>query len=133
MTRNCAAFTFMLAFAFTTSAWAQEVAPAAPCYDQTGDELRTCLQEALQAEDAQVVTLPRCEGDDEAALLACNEERKAYQAILAELTQLPCAGFADEELTECQAANPPKKKKKGLSKHEGTKMERMSGTGEEDE
>lgn len=132
MTRFFAAFTFVLALAFTSTALAQEAAPAAPCYDQTGDELRTCLQAALQTEDAQVVLLPQCAGDDETALLACQEERKAYQAVLAELTSQPCAGFADEELAECQAANPPKKKK-GLSKHEGTKMERMSGTGEEDE
>jgi len=132
MTRFCVALTFVLAITFTTAATAQETAPAVPCYDQTGDELRTCLETALGVEDAPVVVLPKCEGDDEAALKACADERKAYQVVLAELTGLPCAGFQDEELAECQAANPPKKKK-GLSKHEGTKMERMSGTGDEDE
>ncbi len=133
--------TLLLALALTltcaTTAWAQdsEGQPESPCFDQDGDALKTCLQEAL---DRGVnIVVPPCLQEDEAEKGACIARRADYQRLLAELTGQPCAGFIAEEKQVCEAAQtteeaaPPKKK--GLSKHEGTKMERLEGTGDEDE
>jgi len=124
-----------LTLCLATTAWAQdseEPAGESPCFDQSGDELKTCLQEAL---DRGVnIVVPPCLQEDEEAKGACMARRADYQRLLAELTGQPCAGFIAEEKQVCesnQEAAPPKKK--GLSKHEGTKMERLEGTGDEDE
>jgi len=101
-----------------------------PCYTLAGDELRTCLEDALTRE--LKIVLPSCADADPADADACQVRRTEYQRILAELTGRPCAGLLGEELQHCEA-NAPAPKKKGLTRHEGTRMERMEGTGDEDE
>ena len=135
MTRLTLLLVFALTLMCASMAWAQDTeTPTAvsPCFDQEGDALKTCLQEAL---DASVnIVLPTCEEEDEAANGACVARRADYQRQLAELTGQPCAGFTAEEKQVCESSQEaPPSKKKGLSKHEGTKMERAPGTGDEDE
>lgn len=125
MKRIVGLVTFVLASALATAAWADT-----PCQDKAGDELKACLAEAV--ENSADIALPTCTDKEGDALTACKTAATAYQKALAEATGEPCAGFADEALTSCKDSKS-KKKGKGLSKHEGTKMERMSGAGEDDE
>lgn len=129
MTRMIVAVSFLAALACASGAWAQE--QPGPCLSLTGDELKACLEEAVTQETP--VVLPVCNEEDAAALEPCKAARAEFQKLLAEATGEPCAGFAGEELEQCQVAAEQPRKKKGLSKHEGTKMERIEGTGEEDE
>jgi len=129
MTRFTVAVSLLAALLCATSAWAQE--QDGPCLSLTGDELKACLAEAVAQETP--VVLPMCAMEDAADLEACKAARAEFQKLLAEATGEPCAGFTGEELETCQAAAAQPRKKKGLSKHEGTKMERIEGTGEEDE
>ncbi len=126
MKRIVGMVTFVMACALATAAWADT-----PCQDKAGDELKACLTEAV--ENSGDIALPTCDGKEGDALTACKTAATAYQKALAEATGDPCAGFADEALESCKGAKSKKKKGKGLEKHEGTKMERMSGTGEDDE
>lgn len=124
--------TFVLALAAAGSAFAGEEAPTTPCTDKQGDELKTCLTEAMAGEPK--IKLPSCEGKEGDELTQCTEMRTAYQKALAEVTEKPCIGFEGDELTACEEKQGSSKKKKGsLEKHGGTKMERMSGTGDEEE
>jgi hypothetical protein len=129
----------LTSLACASSALAQDALPAtdedpvtkdSPCYTLAGDELRTCLADALQREVK--IVLPSCTDADPADADACQVRRTEYQRLLAELTGQPCAGLTGEELQTCDA-NAPTPKKKGLTRHEGTRMERMEGTGDEDE
>ena len=123
--------TFVFALAASTTAWAGEE-KTTPCADKQGDELKTCLTEAMTA--VPQIALPSCEGKEGDELTQCQELRTAYQKALAEVTGKPCIGFEADELTACEEKQASSKKKKGsLEKHEGTKMERMSGTGDEEE
>ncbi len=118
-------------FALAGAAWAGEE-KTTPCVDKAGDELKTCLTAAMEGEPQ--VALPSCEGKEGDELTRCTEMRTAYQKALAEVTGKPCIGFEADELQACEDRQASSKKKKGsLEKHEGTKMERMSGTGDEEE
>ena len=129
MNRIVLMIAFVLSGALATTAWAET-----PCQDKTGDELKTCLATAVEA--GTEIALPSCDGKEGDELTTCQTASTAYQKALAEATGNPCAGLADEALQTCEQegkSDKKKKKGKGLEKHEGTKMERMSGTGEDDE
>ncbi len=115
----------------TTLLIAASAAAETPCLDQEGDALKACLKEAVDA--GTTIALPTCEDAEEDDVEACQARAAAYQKALGEVTGDPCAGLADEALATCKEARDTGKKKKGLKKDEGTKMERLSGTGDEDE
>ena len=136
MTRTTLLLALALTLSLASTAWAQDSegqAGESPCFDLSGDELKTCMQDALDR--GLTIVVPPCLQEDEAEKGACIARRADYQRLLAELTGQPCAGFIADEKQVCEAAQaaaaPPKKK--GLSKHEGTRMERLEGTGDEDE
>jgi len=121
----------IVALALAGFAWAGEE-KTTPCAEKQGDELKTCLTEATAGEAA--IALPSCDGKEGDELTACQATRTAYQKALAEVTGKPCVGFEGDELKTCEDKQSSSKKKKGsLEKHGGTKMERMEGTGDEEE
>ena len=111
----------------------------APCMDKANQEaLLACLQRVL--DEGLKIVLPACQDESGAALTGealtdCQTKVAAYQKNVAKVSGVPCYGLTDELLAACetgaQEASEGSSKKKGLSKHEGTKMERM--TDEEDE
>jgi hypothetical protein len=112
----------------------------APCMEKANQEaLYACLQRVL--DEGLKIVLPTCEDESGAALTGealadCQTKVAAYQKNVGKVSGEPCYGLADELLAQCKAGveehtSGGSSKKKGLSKHEGTKMERMSD--EEDE
>ncbi|MDP7115305.1 MAG: hypothetical protein QGH45_25235 [Myxococcota bacterium] len=113
----------------------------APCMDKANQEaLDACLQRVL--DEGLKIVLPTCEDESGAALTGdaltdCQAKVAAYQKHVAKISGEPCYGLADESLAACEAgaqenSSGGSSKKKGLEKHEGTKMERMSDEDDEE-
>ena len=107
----------------------------APCLELANPEaLAACLQEVV--DQGKKILLPTCQEEGgtpltEEELAECQARIAAYQKAVAKITGEPCYGLMAEALTTCTEAvaaqaDGDNKKKGGLTKHEGTKMERMS-------
>lgn len=143
MTRIALSAIFVLTVAVAGAAWASDpVEPAgsveAPCMSKPNQEaLHACLQEVLDS--GATITLPTCDDRTGDELTECQTRTTAYQRALAKVSGDPCIGFTDDKLAECKAKTDEAassgggSKKGGLSKHEGTKMERMSDDEDDEE
>lgn len=143
MTRIALSAIFVLTVAFAGSAWASDpVEPSgpveAPCMGKPNQEaLHACLQQVLDS--GATITLPTCDDRTGDELTECQARTQAYQRALAKVSGEPCYGFTDDKLAECKAkteeaaSSGGSSKKGGLTKHEGTKMERMSDDADDEE
>ncbi len=146
MTRIALSAIFVLIASIAGAAWASDTPPEssgppeAPCIGKpTQEQLHACLQEVLDS--GVTISLLSCDGRTGDELTECESRANAYQRALAGVSGDPCYGFTGDRLTECQAKTEEKpaseggssKKKGGLSKHEGTKMERMSDDEDDEE